>query len=201
MSHGEKSNGSAETTAQIDTIAYDAAVREGKEIVLEIEAAERGQLGSVNWRTGWSPSTATARLRNLPPRLVSHKCTVDRYRTVYRAWAGKLAPGPNLVPQYAVLRELATHPEREQIIRQNPNITKREAHDKMRALKRNEKEKAEEAQEEDWAQAQHGDGSKSLPLSPTKLSGRLELWLQCATPEQLEPNWQEPSIPVFGVTT
>jgi hypothetical protein len=62
------------------------------------------------------------------------KCTVDRYRTVYRAWKEKLAPGPNL-PSYAVLRELATHPEREQIIRDNPNLTKSEACDIRLKLK------------------------------------------------------------------
>ena len=76
------------------------------------------------------------------------KCTVDRYRTVYRAWAGKLAPGPNLVPLYAVLRELATHPEREQLIAEYPELTKREARDRMRKHNGKAKE-AKETEQED----------------------------------------------------
>jgi hypothetical protein len=56
-------------------------------------------------------------------------CTLERHRTVYRAWKDGLkdipAPGPKL--GYAVARELAKHPDRLAIIKNNPNITKREA--------------------------------------------------------------------------
>lgn len=194
-----KSNGSAETTEPTDTIGYDTAVREGKEIVLEIEAAERGQLRLGELADNLEPKYGDRTLAKFAAEIgVGSKCTLDRYRTVYRAWAGKLAPGPNLVPQYAVLRELATHPEREQIIRQNPNLTKREARDKMRALKRNEKEKAEEARRR-TGQSTHGVGSKSLPLSPTTPSGRLGLG-SSSPPLSNGPNWQEPSISLWWTT-
>jgi hypothetical protein len=49
-----------------------------------------------------------------------------------------------------VLRELQTHPDREQIIQQNPNITKRAAHDLKRKQERAAKEKHEEEEEDDW---------------------------------------------------
>lgn len=51
-------------------------------------------------------------------------CTLERYRSVFRAWKGIPAPGP---VSYAVLRELQDHPEREKIVNENPKITKREA--------------------------------------------------------------------------
>ncbi len=87
-----KKNGSAKTTTPAnpaDTSAlidYDAAVREGKEIVLEIEAAERGQLrlGEIadQLKTHYDDRT----IAKFAKAIDVAKCTVDRYRTVYRAW-------------------------------------------------------------------------------------------------------------------
>jgi hypothetical protein len=111
-----KTNGSADTssptvTIGADIIPFDAAVREGQEIVLKIEAAEKGQLrlGELadNLKTHYDDRT----IAKFAAEIGVAKCTVDRYRTVYRQWKDKLAPGPNLdPPSYAVLRELATIP-------------------------------------------------------------------------------------------
>jgi hypothetical protein len=143
-------NGSAETPAPTDTIPYDHAVREGQEIVLEIEAAERGQLRLGELADRLEPKYGNRTLAKFAAEIgVRSKCTLDRYRTVYRAWAGKLAPGP-ISSSYAVLRELAKHPKREQIIRENPNLTKREAHNKMRDHKRASGEKQKQDREDEW---------------------------------------------------
>jgi hypothetical protein len=48
------------------------------------------------------------------------------------------------------LRELATHPEREQIIRDEPNLTKRKANEIMRKYEGAEEEKQEQKQEDEW---------------------------------------------------
>ncbi len=54
------------------------------------------------------------------------ECTLGRYRDVYRAWKDISAPGRESL-SYAVARELAAHPDRAEIVRDNPDITKREA--------------------------------------------------------------------------
>jgi primosomal protein N'' len=74
-----------------------------------------------------------------------------------------LAPGP-ISPSYAVLRELAKHPDREQLVQANPNITKREAREIMRKLKHTGVEKAKAAQEvtsRRSRQARCADGNRS----------------------------------------
>ena len=152
---GPATNGSApadtaiNTSAPTEAIPYERAVREGQEILLNIEAAERGQLRLGELADKLEPRYGDRTLAKFADEIGVAKCTLDRYRTVYRAWEGKLAPGPNFT-SYAVLRELATHPDREETIRQKPNITKREAHDLMRKQANVTKEKQEREQEEDW---------------------------------------------------
>jgi hypothetical protein len=141
-------NGSADTSGPTDIIPYDKAVREGQEIVLEIEAAERGQLRLGELAHKLEKKYADRTLAKFAAEIGVAKCTLDRYQTVYRAWEGKLALGP-ISTSYAVLRELQTHPDREQIIRKNPSITKREAHERMRELKGTAKEKQQD-QEDEW---------------------------------------------------
>ena len=52
--------------------------------------------------------------------------TLHRYAAVYRAWDGMgiVAPGPT---SYAVLRALQNHPAREEIVKEDPKISKRDA--------------------------------------------------------------------------
>jgi hypothetical protein len=147
----DKSNKTNGSSTPPDTIPYDKAVREGKEIILEIEAAERGQLRLGELADKLEKKYGDRSLAKFAAEIGVAKCTLDRYQTVYRAWKGKLAPGP-ISLSYAVLRELATHPEREQIISKNSNLTKREALDMMRELKgaAKEKQKQEQEDEDDW---------------------------------------------------
>jgi hypothetical protein len=174
----------ANTNRPADIIPYERAVNEGKEIVLEIEAAERGQLRLGELADKVEPKYGDRTQAKLATEIGVAKCTLDRYRTVYRAWAGNLAPGPNLVPQYAVLRELATHPEREQIIRQNPNLTKREARDKMRDHKRASGEKQKQDQEEDWLKHSR-KWFEDLVVLANEVSSAAGVVDEC-TPEQLD---------------
>jgi hypothetical protein len=128
---------------------YDDAVAEGKEIIAKLEAVERDQ-GDQQLRLGELAHKVDTKYREqtlakFAKDIGTVKCTLERYRNVYRAWEGKLAPGPKSV-SYAVLRELQKHPAREQIIRERPSLTKREAHEEMRkhnegASKNKQKEK------------------------------------------------------------
>jgi hypothetical protein len=139
-----------DVTAPAEGISFDKAVAEGQEIILNIEAAERGQLRLGELADKLEPKYGDRTLAKFAEAIGVAKCTLDRYRTVYRAWAGKLAPGPNSFASYAILRELATHPNREQIIKAKPNISKREAHDYMRDIENDARRQQQQEQEDDW---------------------------------------------------
>jgi hypothetical protein len=151
---------------QNDRISYDEAVTEGREILAQINGAERGQLRLGELADRLEPKYRDRTLAKFAAELGIAKCTLERYRTVYRAWQGILAPGANI--SYAVLRELATHPEREEIIRKHPNLTKREAHDLMRKQKNSRNNE----KDEDWLKHCRA-WFKRLVDSPTKPPTRL----------------------------
>jgi hypothetical protein len=178
----------ANTIAPTDTIPYDQAVTEGQEIVLEIEAAERGQLRLGELVAKLEKKHGDRTLAKFAAEIGVAKCTLDRYQTVYRAWEGKLAPGP-ISTSYAVLRELATHPDRAELIRKNPIITKREAHELMRKQKHAAEEKQkqeqeqEQEQEEDWFK-HSSKWFRDLCTHASEAARAADVAVQC-TPEKL----------------
>jgi len=134
-------------TAPSDIIPFEAAVRECKAIRARIEGrnedTERdhfriGEIADKVEKTKYGDRTY-AKLAERSN--IAYSC-LKRYLSVYRAWKGTPfgAPGPQSV-SYSVLRELAALPEvaglpnREQIIRDNPDITKREAEQLRRERK------------------------------------------------------------------
>jgi hypothetical protein len=112
-----------------DSIDYDEAVSEGKEIAQKIESHwwRLAELAD-NLVTKYGENT----LERFAKDIGVVACTLDRHRSVYRAWKDFSAPGPKL--NYAVARELVKHPDRFDLVRQNPDITKREASKIMRQL-------------------------------------------------------------------
>jgi hypothetical protein len=124
----------ADTSASPEeVIPYDRAVREGKEIVLKIETtASQGQLRLGELADKLEPKYGDRTLAKFAKEIDVAACTLRRYRDVYRAYPNICAPGRKCYPAYTALRELATHPDREEIIHKDPNITKREAHSLMR---------------------------------------------------------------------
>ena len=170
------------TSAPTDEF-FDEAVREGKEILAQIDQAERGQfrLGALAHQVKTKYNDRS--LARFAKEIGIAKCTLERYRTVYRAWEGKLAPGP-ISTSYAVLRELATRPEREQIISKYPDLTKRDAHDKMRKLKGNAKKKQQEEQENEWLKHDRKwfKDLVAIASEASRVAGMLDEY----TPEQLD---------------
>jgi hypothetical protein len=78
---------------------------------------------------------------------------LNRCRSVYRAYQGIEIQAP--APNFAVLQELAGHPNREQIIRERPDLTKREARTLMRDYRLGQGEEDQpHGQEQDQAQEQ-----------------------------------------------
>ena len=127
--HKQVKEPTTDTTAPAEIIPFAKGLAEGKKILAEIEdVRERGhfRLGEIadkiETKYGDRTHAKLAEGWNIAP------LCFKRYLSVYRAWKGKNigAPGAPIVP-YSVLRELAGLEDREQIIRDNPNMTRREA--------------------------------------------------------------------------
>ena len=113
-----------ETGVAPDSIPYDAAVKEGKQIIAD---ADHGQFRLGQLADTVEPQYGDRTLAKLAEAIGVAACTLARHRDVYRAWKDNLRPGAQ-IPSYAVLRELATHPDRAEIIEADPNLTKQDAH-------------------------------------------------------------------------
>src|SRR6516225_10279736 len=108
---------------QRNTINYDAAVREGQQIVAKMERVQWRRLCEL--ADGIEPRYGEQTLARFAADIGVVPCTFERRMSVYQAW--KSAPGPESYPPcFAVARELQSHPDRFAIIKNNPNITKRE---------------------------------------------------------------------------
>jgi hypothetical protein len=138
-----------DTSTPTEPIDFHEAVIEGKKILKEIDVAQRGQLRLGELADQLQIAYGDRNLAKFAQEIDLAACTLARYRDVYRAWKNIRAPGRES-PSYAVLRELATHPDREKIIHDDPKITKREAHDLMRKQANATKEKQEQDQWDDW---------------------------------------------------
>jgi hypothetical protein len=144
-----------------DTIDFNAAVVEGKQILKQIELAERGQLRLGEIVAKLEKKYGDRTVAKYAEALGIATCTLHRHKAVYQAWEGKVAPGP-LSPSYTVLRELKTLPDREEILREKPNMTKREAAAIKRKSKLAEQEKEQEkdkAKDDVWLK-KFNDGFK-----------------------------------------
>jgi len=115
------------------TIDYDEAVREAKEI-LGREDADQMRLGQLadEVKTQYGED----KLGQFAKEIGIASCTLKRRRTVYRQRKeiGALAP-----ISYSVLQELGAHPDRTQLLRDKPQMTKAEARKTMQAYKRSQK--------------------------------------------------------------
>jgi hypothetical protein len=170
----------ANTSAPTDTIPYDDAVSEGKKIIAD---AERGQ-----WRLGELADKVETKyddqtLAKFADAIAVTPCVLARYRDVYRAWKDIYAPGRESV-SYSVLRELATHPDRKQIILDNPDLTKREAQEIMRKHEGAANEKKEQEREDEWLR-DNRRWFKDLVALANEATRAADVVDQC-TPEQLD---------------
>jgi hypothetical protein len=127
MSNKQKPNGQhPPTAAGNNSRIYEDAVAEGKNIIKKMAGEQRAyqlRLGELAHKV---ETTYGGRTSKFAKAIGVEPCTLKRYLSVYRAWdgAGKVAPGPVC---YAVLRELEKLPNREEIVKANPQITKRKA--------------------------------------------------------------------------
>src|SRR5271165_5026597 len=117
-------------------IDYEAAVREGKEITTQIELGRDRLMRLGELADGVEKGYGEKRLDQFACDIGMAACTLMRCRSVYRAWhvedAPKEAPAPK---SYAVAQELQSHPRRFDLIKDKPNLTKREARKLVREHK------------------------------------------------------------------
>jgi hypothetical protein len=127
--------------APADTIPWDDAVAEGSKLWAKIGDAERDQLrlGELAHKVV-HPIYGEETFSKFAAKLGIDEDTLGHFRTTYRAWKDILPPGAKF-PSFAVLRELATHPNRAELIKAEPKMTKRraEAHRVLRTLPHPEK--------------------------------------------------------------
>ena len=76
------------TIAQADTIPYDAAVSEGKEILAKIEDAERGKLRLGEIADNLEPKYGDRTLAKYAEAIGEKTQRLETYRSVWRAWNG-----------------------------------------------------------------------------------------------------------------
>ena len=114
-----------------DTIVYEDAVAEARKILEQFDLGQM-RIGALADQVAIKYGERT--LKNFARDIGIAVCTVGRYRDVFRAWKEIHAPGRELI-RYSVARELAAHPDRAEIVKDNPTITKREAGKLMRRFR------------------------------------------------------------------
>jgi hypothetical protein len=177
-------------TATTNIIPFDEAVSKGKELVAKLKELD-GEQTQLQWRLGELADKATTEAkedkknygnRTLPKfaeAIGIVPCTLGRYRDVYRAWKGIYAPGRELRASYSVMRALADHEGREQIVKDNPDLTQGEAREIMRAYneqkagKGKKREEAADAKDNRrWFKQLVIDARKMLSQADTRLRPR-----------------------------
>jgi hypothetical protein len=114
---------------------YREAVAEGEEIIAGVEHQRDRLMRLGELADGVEAVYGKKKLNRFAEEIDIAACTLKRIRSVYRAWKG--APAP---PSYSVAQELEKHPDKEGVLRDNPNLTKRAARMLMRAQDTAERE-------------------------------------------------------------
>jgi hypothetical protein len=121
--------------------SYDAAVAEAKQILQNITTAESGRMRLGELAAQVETDYGEETLKKFAKEIDMALCTLLRSRSVYRAWAEIKATPPN----FSVAQELQKLPDRAQIIKNNPNISTREARKKRLQYDKQEKRREQSA--------------------------------------------------------
>jgi hypothetical protein len=105
--------------AESDT-GYEKAVAEAKEILAKIESSRERLMRVGELAANVEKLYGEQSLKRFAADIGMPACTLARCRSVFRAWAGKEAPAP---VSFAVAQELQRHPDRFELVAENPNMT------------------------------------------------------------------------------
>ncbi len=183
-------------------INYDEAVALAKQLVKDIKS-DQMRLGELADRL--QPKYGDKTLARFAKDIRVNVATVERWRSVYRKWKGKAAPGPLSA---TVLKIIASHPQREklakELVKLVPEQRKRMAEIYMRdyrAGQGQEEPEQEEAQAQDQNQEQAQEEEAPQPQEPSLVIemrrwitgpwtlARMAIRSQCGhvTPQYLDP--------------
>jgi hypothetical protein len=135
-------------TSTINDTEYKAAVEEGKQVAEDFLAAEeqaenfKMRLGEL--ADGVAKKYGDKRLDRYAKDIGMVACTLGRCRSVYRAWHGvdaaayEAQTGKKATPpiSFSVAQDLQRHPDRFDIIKNDPDISSRAARRKVRQYKK-----------------------------------------------------------------
>jgi hypothetical protein len=129
--------GQTNKTETPQTDSYDAAVSEAKQIHQDIESAQwvRMRLGELAAKV--EKEYGENKLKQFAKDTGWALCTLQRSRSVWRAWADKKASPPN----FSVAQELQKLPQRADIVTANPKITASQARKKRLEYEKQEEKK------------------------------------------------------------
>jgi hypothetical protein len=165
-------------------IDYETAIAEGKEIVAEIESSRDRLMRLGELADAVGRGYGEGRLKRFAKEIGIAACKLARCRSVYRAWP-KEAPAPK---SYAVAQELQAHPDRLELIRRNPDMTKREARQIRRRRVRETRSASDHLREETkrWFRnvvRRAGEAVRDASVADAEVSPNLRQ----ATREAVEP--------------
>lgn len=120
-------------------VEYGAAVIEGKQIV-ERRETDKMRLGELANQVG--KSYGEGRLAQYATDIGVNESSLNNYRSVFRAWEGKDQPADN----FAAKQALAGHPERAEILANEPTMPKSKARAIAKTAKAVKKAKSEPAE-------------------------------------------------------
>jgi hypothetical protein len=128
--HTREEQNEVQTT---DTIPFDAAVAEIKDILAKLKEAAYLplRLGEIAHKVQPEYGDRST-IEELAKQSGIELSTLENYRSVYRAWKDKLPPGA--IFAFTVLKELAAVPNRAELLMAEPNMSKRRA-EVLRVLK------------------------------------------------------------------
>lgn len=138
-------------TAVTDTV-FKKAVAKARQILADIDTPKQMQIGELADQV--QKVYGEKKLKQFAKAIGISEGTVERYRSVWRAWSTKpkSAPEPKF---YSVAKALEAHPDRFDLIKQNPDMTKDDADKKMKALRKKTKARS-------WQQEKRDNIKKQL---------------------------------------
>jgi len=133
------------TTPAVATVEYEDAVIQGKAIVARLER-DWWSLCALAARTKakYGQQTTKRFFADIGFPAGAHRLNVyHAWRPIFDSWNGTSDPGPNSV-SFTVLRELQAHPDRAELLKDKPTMTKEDA-------QRHKRTAAKQAQaDSDW---------------------------------------------------
>src|SRR5262245_52841077 len=108
-----------------DVIPYDdKAIAKGKRLAPTLKSGDAAEMGLGELSDRLQPKYGDKTLERFAEAIGLPVARLNRCRSVYRAYRDKDIKAP--APKFAVLQALQGHPLRDEIIKERPNLTKRE---------------------------------------------------------------------------